>query len=158
MQRVITYIQTNVWQDKETMKTLLFYSAVFLFVSVLTAALCDCVWRKAGGRRFRWLKLSRSQFELAVAISIAVPVLAIFLQSIWVFSQGTRLDTAVLWRSNMLDPALWIVIGVEALITFLLLWFFMKVALWFRWPVLLLCLLFWTYFLFEIMAATKGYA
>ena len=62
----------------------------------------------------------------------------------------------MLW--DLLNPDLWIFVTVEASITFLLLWLFAKVAAWFRWPVLLLCFVLWTYIGFETIAVTKAYA
>ncbi len=138
------------------MKALLLGWTTFLIISVVLTAVGYYAWLKTSGRGFHFLKLSRPQLDSVAAMSFAAPILAACFQSTWVVSRGIRFYTALLW--DLLNPGLWVFVTVEALLTFILLWSFMKIALWFRWPVLLICLLFWTYIGFETMAVSRGYA
>lgn|ERR1035438_809517 len=77
------------------------------------------------------------------AISILIPILAVCIQSAWVAWRGLRLRQALLWEP--FNHSLWIVIGVQAIITYLVLWPFLKHPFLCRIILICLCAI-WTYF------------
>ena len=91
------------------------------------------------------------------------PLLADLIQSVWILR---REEPARYFEAVLFDPfnrlgtvnlrvGVPIIFVVEALITFLLLSSFMKAALWFRWPIFIVCCAACTYVAFVSIAAVS---
>ena len=149
------FVSSYAWENIDQLEKLLLRWTIFLLLSVVVTAIGYYSWRKTSERAFHLRRLSLRQRGFAAVMSVAVPMLAACIQSAWVVRHGIWFYTAMLW--GFPNSGLWIVVAIEGLITFGFFWLFMKVALWFRWPVLLLCLTFWTYIGFVTIAVVKGY-
>ena len=153
-QSAIPFLQPITWELLKQIQFLLGRWVMFLVVSLTLAAAGYYAWCKGTGRAFHFEELPRRQPGFVAGMSVAVPMLVAFFQSVWMCDSPYFEENAMVWRLS--DPGLYVFLGIEALITFLLFRSFMKIRPWFRWPVLLLCLGLWALLAFSV-GRTRGY-
>ena len=116
-------------------------------------------------RPFQFVKLTRSQIGLIAVMSVLAPLLAFSIQTAWILTYGlsSRYYTAIFYPFDNNDS--WITpcwtawignLAVPALITFLLVSGFMKLAPRMGWPTWLVCCALWTYAAFTMVAVVSG--
>jgi|GEM_PF-5537258 hypothetical protein len=108
----------------------------YLVLLILAISFGYYVKLKDTGQGFRMVP-ARELGRIA-GMSLSLPVLAALVQSYWAM---WNFDKPLL--SHFPRPELWLVFNVEALITFLLFWFFAKVSPLWRWPTFLFFLIQW---------------
>jgi hypothetical protein len=110
---------------------------------------------------FHFVKLSRSQIRSTIAMAILIPLLADCVQTVWIltYSIPSRYYTAMLYpfdyRGVLIFPDWCFLAVAEALITFLIVCGFSKIAAWLRWPALLGCCALWIYVAFISIAVVS---
>jgi len=108
--------------------------------------------------RMNWKRfLTRPQsvldWILPAYLGIAAPVLAAFIHSASVFSRKTRFGQAEL--RNIDEPALWVFLGVETAITFIVVWLLRK-RRWGCWLAWLPCVGIWILWAFACEGPDKA--
>jgi hypothetical protein len=109
------------------------------------------------GQPAKITRLSRGQVLSVAVMSVLAPVLAGSIQTTWILMRGipSRNYQAVFYPHEgevSLVVGFPVVLGVEAVITFLLVWSLMRVRRWLDWPTLFLCCALWMYVAFISIA------